>query len=384
MISRIEQIQRAFDEEQKSRDKKVFDATELPTTFDALTPEWLTDVLCKNVADAKVISYSLGPVDNGSSNRRRIGVVYNDAGRSAGLPERLFAKASHGVLNRILFGLAGAAEYETAFFETVRDRLNIEAPVSVFSEYDPNSFNMLTLMHDMGDRVTFCDHKTKINQEQVSNQVGLLAATHGAAYRDPQIRAAFDRFLTWPKYFDRQRPYGIQEGSEAGIQDARGSLPARLYARASDIWPAIEAATKIHEKLPATFSHGDPHLKNWYVTKDGAMGLGDWQCCNIGHHSRDLAYTISTALEPEDRRNWERELVRLYADELQKQGGPKEPFDELFLRYRQQMATALVWWTIALHPTDLLPEMQPRDCSLEFVRRMAIAADDLDTLDSFD
>ena len=31
----------------------------------------------------------------------------------------------------------------------------------------------------------------------------------------------FGHFLTFPDYFDRQRPYGIKEGSEAGFRDAQ-------------------------------------------------------------------------------------------------------------------------------------------------------------------
>jgi len=44
----------------------------------------------------------------------------------------------------------------------------------------------------------------------------------------------------------------------------------------------------------------------------------------------------------------------------------------------------LAFWTITINPAPGMPDMQPRDSTLEFIRRIAIAIDDLDALDSFD
>ncbi|MEJ2459065.1 MAG: hypothetical protein P8Y58_13380 [Novosphingobium sp.] len=45
--------------------------------------------------------------------------------------------------------------------------------------------------------------------------------------------------------------------------------------------------------------------------------------------------------------------------------------------------TVLAFWTNTLNPAPGMPDMQPRDSTLEFIRRITIAMDDLDTLDSF-
>lgn len=380
---RADGIMRAWDIEQSRPPQPVHAASELPTDYNCITDAWLEAILCRGVDGAKVIGHTLGPVDNGSSNRRKIVVDYNAAGREAGLPTRLFGKAGHDLANRMLLGLAGAAEYETAFFRHIRKHLDIVAPTALFSEYDPVSFNMLTLLIDISDDVLeFCDHHSVIDRARAESAVRLLARFHATGYRNSAMRAEFRHFLTWRDYFGRQLPWGIQAGSEAGFQDGRSVIPPRLFARANEIWPATERSIALHASLPATFTHGDPHLKNWYITNAGDMGLGDWQCCNVAHHSRDLAYTLSTALAPEDRRAWERDLVALYNAELRRQGGPDESFDALFLAYRQQMITALTWWTITLHPAADIPDMQPRDVTLEFVRRIAVAMDDLGTLDA--
>jgi aminoglycoside phosphotransferase (APT) family kinase protein len=135
--------------------------------------------------------------------------------------------------------------------------------------------------------------------------------------------------------------------------------------------------------MPRGLIHSDVHLKNWYVCQDGEMGINDWQNSSRGNGSRDLAYAISTGLSIEKRRLWERELLQYYVDRLALSGGPKVPFADVFLRYRQQLFAALAWWTGTLGQPPEAPKMQPPEVSREFIRRMAAAIDDLDALDSF-
>ncbi|MET0661127.1 MAG: hypothetical protein ABW110_23560, partial [Steroidobacteraceae bacterium] len=111
------------------------------------------------------------------------------------------------------------------------------------------------------------------------------------------------------------------------------------------------------------------------------MGLGDWQCCARGHWSRDLAYTIVTACTVEQRREWERDLIAYYVDQMHARGAASVTFEEAWDNYRQQMSSVLAWWTVTLCPPPGLPDMQPRDITLEFIRRIATAMDDLDTLE---
>lgn len=112
------------------------------------------------------------------------------------------------------------------------------------------------------------------------------------------------------------------------------------------------------------------------------MGLCDWQCLSRGHWARDFAYAVTAALPVEDRRAWEKDLLSSYLDALEAAGGPRVPFDVAWLRYRQQTPGALVMWTPVLRHSPLLPDMQPEDVSIEMIRRMATAIDDLEALDA--
>jgi hypothetical protein len=110
----IEQIQAAYARGQQDPERKAVEAGDIPLSFESVTPTWLTNVLCAGTPGAEVLAFSLDPPDDGSSNRRRIAVEYNDAGRAASLPTALFAKASQELSNRIILGASGAAETEVA------------------------------------------------------------------------------------------------------------------------------------------------------------------------------------------------------------------------------------------------------------------------------
>jgi hypothetical protein len=55
-------------------------ANDLPLSYEAITPEWLTRVLTGNHPDAQVVSHRLGEPDEGTSSRRRISLDWNEAG----------------------------------------------------------------------------------------------------------------------------------------------------------------------------------------------------------------------------------------------------------------------------------------------------------------
>lgn len=382
-MDKATQIREAFDRDQASGAPPVVSAEQLPLAYEALTDAWLTDALCGEVPGAAVIGHELGPVDNGSSNRRKIGVRYNEAGTAAGLPEKLFCKASHDLTTRFVLGMSGAAEFEAGFYDLIRPKIDIEAPVGVYGKVDTVSYNSLIMLVDIsGEVIEFCDDRTKMSRARAESQMRNLARLHGPGYANEKVRAEFGQFIDWPSFFQRTVNFGLEDGCKAGFQDGKDVIPPRLFARAGEVWPATLRSVQLHHELAQTLCHGDVHLKNWYVAGNGEMGLSDWQCVHIGHWSRDVAYTISTALSVEDRRAWERDLLALYVDELAANGGPKVALDEATLRYRQQLMTALAWWTITLHPAPGLPDMQPRGTTLEFVRRIATAVDDNASLDS--
>ena len=158
-------------------------------------------------------------------------------------------------------------------------------------------------------------------------------------------------------------------------------IPASVTRVKERIWPMAERSLAMHENAPRTVIHSDVHLGNWYITRDGIMGLSDWARVCRGHWGRDLAYALMTVLAVDDRRAWERELLRRYCDKFAEVAKQPLEFDRAWDAYRRLACLALLMWTPTLCPPPTLPDMQPVPTSMEMIRRITTAMDDHDVLD---
>ena len=66
--------------------------------------------------------------------------------------------------------------------------------------------------------------------------------------------------------------------------------------------------------------HGDTHLGNFFRTPDGLPALLDWQLVQRGMWQLDIGYHLAAALDVDDRRRNERDLLTHYLDCLRAAG----------------------------------------------------------------
>lgn len=75
---------------------------DIPFTYELIRASWLTETLRGDVEGAEVVRFELGPPDDGTANRRRIGMVWNQVGKRGGRPESVFCKATQSLNNRLV------------------------------------------------------------------------------------------------------------------------------------------------------------------------------------------------------------------------------------------------------------------------------------------
>jgi thiamine kinase-like enzyme len=357
---------------------------EVPPTPEHLTDEWLTRALCRGVPGAKVVNHELGPRNDGTSSRRTLWVEFDDAGREAGLSEWLFTKSGPGFMMRLVSAAVGLGAIESAFYAQLRPEVVIEAPITHYSAYDPVTKRQLLIIDDVSrTRGAHFDNilTRQVGREQAEQVIDTLAALH-AQFWNTELDKRFGHWLF--DSYDWMARLNTTINAPArilvGFQRAREAIPARLYRRRKDVPAALMRSLKINIAGPQTLLHGDVHPGNWYLTADNRMGLYDWQCVVRGGWARDIAYALSTHLSIENRRAWERDLLARYCDRLAEAGCQVPSAEESFLAYRQQLLHAMFMWLVTIGRYALQPEMQPRDVTLETVRRTCQAADDLDSL----
>jgi aminoglycoside phosphotransferase (APT) family kinase protein len=358
---------------------------DVPCSPYAVTAEWLTAVLCGKAPGAVVTHVEVRPASAGTHERHELKVSYNEAGVRAGLPTSIFTKSLPSIVTRMIGGFNGTARAEGNFYTQIRPQLEIEAPLCYHSAYDRQTFAAIHLLEDMvaTKSATFCNHKTDVTRPMAEDMIDLLASLHGRFYGDPTLAERYRWLASYSRWFTiGAQKMGTEYYTQKAFDAAAHVIPAGIMARRADVWPATMRSLAVHDSEPQGLLHSDVHIGNWYRTGSGQMGLCDWQCLSRGHWSRDFSYAVTASLTPENRRNWERDLLARYIERFAEKTGVKPDFDLSFLRYRQQIVHALAMWTITLCHSPLLPNMQPEDTTIKMMERMTTAMADLDALDS--
>jgi hypothetical protein len=354
--------------------------TDVPWCAEAISAQWLTPILCKDSPGAEVIAVHVEDASSGSSVRKRVAVDYNAVGRRANLQTKFFAKTTPTILTRLTSG--PSARQEANFFAFVRPELSIETPVHRYSANDRISGRSIHLFEDLVDtqNATFTDFRTDFTRGQIEAAFVLLARVHARFFDDANLLDNFSWIPTYEVFFHALAATGTRNGHDQAILDARHLIPDHVFAKRELLWPTAVAGLVPHGNGPRTIIHSDVHPGNWYLTGAGEPGLCDWQCIAQGHWARDFAYAMSTMLDVEQRRAWEHEILTRYLAALTDAGGPLVPFDEAWEQYRKQLPGALLMWTPTLRHPPTMPDMQPKEVSLEMIRRITTAVDDLGVL----
>jgi aminoglycoside phosphotransferase (APT) family kinase protein len=141
---------------------------------------------------------------------------------------------------------------------------------------------------------------------------------------------------------------------------------------------AMSKLLDMTSRAPHCLIHFDPHLGNLSLNRDGQVVLVDWQFFRVGHWSHDVSYFISSALTPEHRRAWERDLLEYYLERLQAHGGRAPSFDDAWQYYVAGQLYGVFSWVC----TQL--EMQTLETIYTLLGRHLAAVADLGTLDLLD
>jgi hypothetical protein len=357
----------------------------VPRSAEALTRDWLSGALCDTVPGAAVEDVTLGGGSSGTSSRRALTVTYNDQGQRAGLPTEIFVKSTSKLTQRLVLGLSQVIDGEIGFYGKMRQHVDIEAPQGYYADIDQRSWRSIILMEDVARTkgATFNTPQTRISRAAMEDLLANMATWHGRFWNQPELDSTF-RWLRTPAGHLQHisRFIAMRKRSLIGSERARAVLPESLRSKSAQdaLWHGLEQAMARSSERPHTLLHGDSHIGNTYTTRDGRMGFADWQVTLKGNWGYDFAYTLTSGLAVEDRRQWERELLRMYLERLAASGGPTLSFDQAWLNYRQQVFYAYFAWVFTIGHGPLQPNMQPDHISREIIQRTANALVDLESL----
>ena len=366
-------------------DAKAVKASDVPASAHAITPEWLTAVLCKDIPGAKVLECRVTGGSSGTSERRGLALEVNDAARAGGIPDRLFTKSTASYQQRLTLGFAGIIGGEVGFYPDIRPQVDIEAPRGYYACLDKSSWRSMVLMEDIvhNKGAKFISTETYITREMMEDLLSNLAKLHGFFWNSRQFSGKLKWMRTPADWMDSiSRFIAHQERCRIGVTMAEEVIPPELIGCTDEMFDATNQCLEMAHSGPQTLLHGDPHIGQTYITNQGRMGFGDWQIVMRGCWAYDYSYALVSALTLEDRRAWEKDLLRFYLERVREEGGQPPAFDDAWLDYRRNMFYPYFCWlsTIAGSAKGTTPDMQPRYVSLDIIQRSANAIRDLESL----
>lgn len=346
----------------------MVEGMQIPGDLDAISPEWMTAALSEFYPDAEVSAVEQVLRDDGTNRRARLGLTYS---RGSG-PATVFVKASdpaHAELN----ARTGGVFNEPRLFRSGVD-LPLDHPDVYLALIDEPKLDFILVMEDISARGADPRDSTRpLTIDQAANGVRALARLHGAYWgqrlREETALAWVDLFVAWT---------GMGGGIAKSIEKAGDTIPPEVRAMTGeqivgDYWTRYIASLG---DGPATLLHGDPHIGNTYVLPDDKVGFLDWQVLRRGNFSLDLGYFLQGAVEIEDRRACESDLIDEYQAALGLPSDERPTRDEIWLRYRASVAHGLAIWLA----TFSYGGWQREEVSLALVQRYAAAFVDLDSV----
>jgi hypothetical protein len=365
---------------------RVKSLRDVPPSADALTNEWLTAALCREVPGAAVVDFEVIGGSDGTSSRRALKIDYNVVGQLAGLPTRLFTKSASSFQSRLMLVAGGVTESETIFYRDIRPQLDwLRSPRSYHAAFDPKTYRSIVMMDDLSaEGWTFPDPmQDTICRQDAEDMVDQMAYYHADFWDDPRLSSQLGRLASTEVFQQRINEVGLLKAAQRGLDHIEAITPPTIYRRRDELIPTTMRALHLNSTGTPTLLHQDVHQGNWLRDPDGRMGLYDWQCVARGEWALDFAYAMAVNLHTEDRRAWERELLERYLWRLG-EGGVREPpsFEQAWLRYRQQPFHVVIFSLLTIGAGRFQPDMQPKDYMARCWERIATFLDDHDSLDS--
>ena len=323
----------------------------IPATPDGLTPEFLTQVVQTLNPGVTVAAFDLvehktyGEAMVSTSDRLRLKLHYG-AGAPADLPTQISVKlkrASDAVLGELY-------DNEVNFYLRLAGEQPARTPRPIGGVCDKETALYYLLLEDLDLKGATYPSAVRANSvADVRAILDQMAKLHAYYWNSPRLTGD----LAWyQNHTDSSLAQRMRRTLHATITS---DMPHNPYKRerVAMLGTTVEELGGLYVRLEdyqatltQTILHGDGHIGNSYLLPDGTAGLLDFQLTARGYWAHDVNYLIVTALDVEQRRANDADLLRHYLGQLAANGVTLLPtWDEAWTEYRRGILWSLyVGW----------------------------------------
>jgi aminoglycoside phosphotransferase (APT) family kinase protein len=341
----------------------------IPRLAADITPAWLNSALRERHPDARVTGVEVIERHELTNAHARIRLEY--AGASSA-PPTMFAKLPPTAPPRRDTIIAtGMGQREVRFYANLAPKLSLRVPETHAAVTEEDGSFALLLEDLSAGECLVSDGTWGIAPDAAAGALEDLAEMH-VRFEDPARRAAE---APWVAVSSPSNAYGAPM-LRYGIEHHRDRL-TDAFVEISEIY--IEK----HEQLQAlwhagapTVIHGDTHIGNLFMDGD-RVGFLDWGIINLNTPMREVSYFLTMAMNPDDRRAHERDLLRHYLNVRRALAGTEIGWDDAWLAHRVHAAyTVPASCQVVTFPADATPAR--RVFADAFLARSLAALDDLE------
>ncbi|MEW9856441.1 phosphotransferase [Novosphingobium sp. M1R2S20] len=341
----------------------------LPMTLGQIDAAWLTSALRTRFPDVRVRQLTIAEVMHGTCTKVWIDLETD----GAQLPGRLMLKGGFEPHSRDWWSMH---QMEVGGYLHILPELRLPSPTCYFAAYDEGQKQGVIVMEDLvSSGARFCHAQHPAGLTETRQRLATLAAFHARSWQSESFAPGGDWHWVQDVACDTRdyaRAFLQPEVWTRYTALPRGAAVARRFHDAAWLGEALEKLVTVSSSLPHCVLHGDTHPGNLYVAADGTPGFFD-SLPGHGPAMSEVAYHLVCALDVEDRRSWERELVRFYLDALASQGVEPPTEEEAMTQYAIFLARAYFIFIINAS------EFQKEAVNTAYTARISAAMLDHDT-----
>ena len=351
------------------------DVFPLPLTLEEVDCGWLTAALRTRAPGATVRGFEVVDVNHGTCTKVRLRLDLDETARQAGVPSLMMMKAGFEPHSR---QMGHMHESEVRGYRDLFPELKLPSPACYFADYDAERRQGVILMEDLTLRgVRFCNPLAPQGYDEVARRLTALARYHAASWESPEFEPG-GRWAWIPEFIPMTAQYAGWSFEPSTwrrfIEAPRGAAASVRFHDREWMKDTLDRHVEFAQRRPQCILHGDTHLGNLYVDADGAPGFFD-SLPHRGPPASEYGYHIVCALDPADRREWERPLVAHYLAELASAGVTNAPDLETAMdEYAVYMART--YWVFVINESAF----QPEAINTAYTARISAAMLDHDTL----
>jgi hypothetical protein len=329
----------------------------IPRTMEQLTPEWLTGALRDRglLRDAKVTSARCEGIGVGAGFLGQLGRIRLDYDkREKGAPASLIAKMpTLDPGGREICRIFQFYEREILFYDDCTRGIEVRVPARYYSAMDKEADDYLILIEEITD-AQMIDEVAGCTAAQAEQAIRGIAKFHAAWWDNPKLEA-----LDWMPYANSP----VQQAAEPSYNQAWepflsafGGLmtPAMRDIAANMCTHVVDLLNALAEP-PRTIAHGDFRLDNVFFGANGAVAAIDWQISFRGRGIFDVAYFLSSCVEPDVRKAHEMRLLKIWHDAISERASGYS-WDDALTDYRRAVLFCNVYTVIGIGTLDAANE----------------------------